>query len=231
MGRRIRGVSGGLLLAGALLPRMLSAQTIESAYRFLDTRQSASAFGGQVVANTGAVELGPKSGPMFGVRYDLGISGPFVLEGELGMFSSTRAVPDTVPGDTTWTTVGEVDFRAISASVALRFDVTGPRTWHGLLPFVLFGLGINSDIAAEAELEKNLPADVRFNFGTRFTGVMGGGMEWLPSPTIGVRFDVRNMLWKLKTPSAFLFGDRALSLPNDQWTQNVALTVGVSVRF
>jgi len=140
-------------------------------------------------------------------------------------------VQDTVPGDSTRMSVGEVDFRAISASVALRFDITGPRTWHGLLPFVLFGGGFTSDVAAESDLQKALPADVRFKFGSRLTGVMGGGVEWLPASHVGLRFDVRNMLWKLKSPSAFLFGDRALSLPSNQWTQNVAFTAGLNLRF
>jgi len=231
MGRRIRGVSGGLLLALVILPRMVAAQTIESAYRFLDTRQAISVFGGHVETNTGALELGPKPGTMLGLRYDLGLSGPFVLEADFGWFTSKRAVQDTVPGDTTRMTVGDVDFRAIAASVSLRFDITGPRTWHGLLPYVLFGAGFTSDMAAESDIQKALPADVRFKFGSRFTGVMGGGVEWLPASRVGLRFDVRNMLWKLKSPGAFLFGDRALSLPSNQWTQNVALTAGLSLRF
>jgi hypothetical protein len=231
MGRRIRGVTGGLALAWLLLPRTAAAQTIESPYRFLDTRQSGSAFAGHVVTNTGAIELGPESGTIFGVRYDLGLGGPFTFEIELGWFSSTRAVQDTVPGDTVHVTVGDVDFRAIAGNIALRFNITGPRTWHGLLPYVLLGGGLTSDVAAESGTEKALPADLRFRFGNRFTGVMGGGVEWLPAPRMGVRFDVRNMLWKLNTPTAFLYGDRVLSLPGDQWTQNVSLTAGVSVRF
>jgi opacity protein-like surface antigen len=168
---------------------------------------------------------------MLGLRYDFGLSGPFVLEATLGWLTSTRALQDTVPGDTTRMTVGDVDFRAISAEVALRFDITGPRTWHGLLPYVLLGVGFTNDRAAESSTQQALPADVRFNFGTRFTATMGGGIEWLPVSRLGLRVDVRNMLWKLKSPSAFLFGDRALSLPSNQWTQNVAFTAGLSLRF
>jgi len=231
MGRRIRVVSGGLLLAGLILPGMVAAQTIESAYRFLDTRQSVSAFGGHLATNPGAIDLGPGSGTIFGVRYDLGMAGPFVLEGELGWITATRAVQDTVPEDTTRMTVGEADFRAITASVALRFDITGPRTWHGILPYVLFGLGFTKDLASESDAEKALPADLRFRFGSRFTASMAGGLEWLATSRVGVRFDVHNMLWKIKTPGPLLFGDRALSLPSSEWTQNVALSAGVSVRF
>jgi hypothetical protein len=231
MGRRIRGVLGGLLLAGLILPGTVAAQTIESAYRFLDFRQSASVFGGRIVTNPGSLDLGPKSGTIFGVRYDFDTAGPFVLEAEFGWITATRAVQDTVPEDTTRMTVGEADFGAITGSVALRFNITGPRTWHGLLPYLLFGLGFTKDLASEAAVEKDLPADVRYDFGSRFTATIAGGVEWLATSRVGLRFDVRNMLWKVKTPGPFLFGDRALSLPSSEWTQNVALTAGVTVRF
>jgi hypothetical protein len=214
-----------------IVPHAAVAQTIESAYRFLDTRQSISVFGGHLETNRGALELGPRPGAIFGLRYDLGVGGPFVVEAELGWFSSTRAVQDTVPADTTRMTVGDVDFRGLTASVALRFDVTGARTWHGLLPYILFGGGFTTDMAAESDIETALPADVRFKYGSRFTGVIGGGVEWLSASQVGVRFDVRNLLWKLKAPGAFLFGDRALALPSSQWTQNVAFTAGLTLRF
>jgi hypothetical protein len=233
--RRIQAVISGLLplLALLIVPGVAAAQNIDSPYRFLDTRQAVGVFAGQLLTSRGALGLGPRSGPILGVRYDLGISGPFVLEADLGWFAKSRAVQDTVPGDTTRASVGDVDFRAITAQASLRFNITGPRTWHGILPYVLFGGGITTDVSGDAEPDASLPADVRFDFGTSFTGVLGAGFEWYPgeSGRAGIRLDARNLLWKLKTPGAFLRGDQARILPSDEWAQNFALTAGVVFRF
>lgn len=219
------------LVALLIAPRAGAAQNIDSPYRFLDTRQAGGVFAGHLVTNRGSLDLGPRSGPLLGIRYGLGISGPFVLEAEAGWFAKNRAVQDTVPADTTRRSLGDVDFRAVMAQVALRFNITGPRTWHGVLPYVLFGGGITSDVSGDAEPDSSLPADVRLDFGTSFTGVLGGGVEWYASRGLGLRLDARNLLWKLKTPTAFLRGEQAQSLPSDEWTQNIALTAGVVFRF
>jgi hypothetical protein len=231
MGRRNHGVLCGLVAALALGPGSAAAQSISSPYRFLDTRQAATVFGGYVATGRGALELGPRPGPILGVRYDLGISGPFVLEAELGWFARDRAVQDTVPGDTTRTSPGDADFRAITVQAGLRFNITGARTWHGLLPYALFAGGFTKDVADESGTDAALPADVRFDFGTRFTAGLGGGLEWFPAQGAGIRLDGRMLLWKLKTPAPFLRGDQVNVLPSEQWTQNLSLTAGIVVRF
>lgn len=230
MPRRTQSLLTGLALL-AIGPVTAAAQNIDSPYRFLDTRQSIGPFAGYVSMEPGAIDLGPESGTILGVRYNLGISGPFVLAAELSWISGTRAVQDTVPDDSTWTKIGEADFRVVSALAGLRFNITGPRTWHGLLPYLLFGGGLTSDVAGDSEPNASLPANVQLDFGNTFTGVLGAGLEWLPSESISVRLDARNMLWKLTTPTAFLRGDQNLVLPSDQWTQNIAFSAGVSLRF
>jgi len=219
------------MVALAIWPVTLAAQNIDSPYRFLDTRQSVSVFGGHVSTGRGTVGLGPESGMMFGARYSIGVSGPFVLEASLSWFSATRAVQDTVPGDSGRVDIGDVDFSALSLLADIRFNLTGPRTWHGLLPYLLIGGGLTTDAASEDNLNSALPADVKFDFGTTFTGVLGGGIEWVPSSRFGFRVDARNLLWKLTTPAVFLRGLEAGTLPSDQWAQNFALTAGVVLRF
>ena len=232
MRNRIAVLHLALALAGLAWPGQASAQSINSAYRFLNTKQAFTGFAGYLATGRGSLELGPESGLIYGLRYDISISGPFVIEGDFSYFSRTRAVWDTVPGDTTRRTVGDADFTTFLVNASLRFNLTGPRTWHGLLPYVLFGLGVAIDGSSASAAETNLAADARFDFGTSFMGVLGGGMEAKLSDRFGLRLDARNLLWKLKTPTAFLVkGDQARLLPGDEWAQNLALTGGLVFRF
>lgn len=216
----------------ALAPGSAAAQEIDSPYRFVNSRQAATVFGGYMAAGKGTLGIGPKAGPVFGGRYNLNISGPFALEGDIAWFSSTRAVMDTVPGDTTRREIGEADMALAIASAALRFNLTGPRTWHGLMPYLVFGAGAAFNTSGDEAPDSELPADVRLDFNTSFLGELGGGIEWHLGDRLGLRLDARNLLWKLKTPRAFLIkGEQARLLPADEWAQNLSLTAGLVLRF
>jgi len=224
--------SGLVVILGLSAATDGAAQGIDSPYRFISARQSAMAFGGYLSSGKGTLDLGPSSGAFFGARYSLMISGPFGLEGDVGYFSRTRAVYDTVPGDTTRQVIGDADMTLLIGTASLRFNLTGPRTYRGFLPYLIFGAGIATDLAADQAPHSELPGEVRFNFGTSFLGQLGGGIEWLATERVGIRVDARNVLWKLKTPRAFLIkGEQARLLPADEWAQNFSLTAGLVFRF
>jgi hypothetical protein len=222
------------IVAGLLLLLMVgtvAGQRIDSPYRFVNTTQAVGGFGGYISAGQGAIGLGPESGAVFGGRYGLRISGPFVLEAEVGYFPSTRAVFDTVPADTTLRAIGKADLTLVLARAALRFNLTGPRTYRSLQPFVVFGAGLAIDVAGDAADEEDLPEDVRFDFGTSFAGDIGAGIDWYLSRSVSMRLDGRNLLWRLRTPQAFLLGERGLQLPDREWSQNFFLSAGLSIHF
>jgi hypothetical protein len=221
-----------LAISAATVPCTEAAsQTIPSAYRFLETSQSIGVTGGYVFTNEGALDLGPAAAAYFGGRYGIRISGPFSAEGEIAFLPTTRMVWDTVAGDTTREVVGEADMSLLIAKAGLRFNLTGPRTWRSLQPFLLVGGGIAIDIAGDASAEEELPEDLRLDFGTSFAGHLGGGVEWFLSDGLSLRVDARNVLWKLNTPTGFLANDRGRLLPGDEWTQNFLLSAGISIHF
>jgi hypothetical protein len=209
----------------------LRAQTINSPYRFVETSQSLGVYAGYAKTGIGALSLGPESAPIFGARYGLRVSGPFSAEADISLLSSTRMVWDTVPSDTALRNVGEADLRMLTALAALRFDVTGPRAWHGLQPYVTLGGGLGFDLAPDAPAEEALAEDVRFDLGTRFVALAGGGIEAHFFGRITVRADARTLLWKLNTPDPFLLGEPALYRPADEWTQNLLITGHLAFRF
>ncbi len=159
------------------------------------------------------------------------MSGPFNLEGTALYFPSKRMVLDTVASDTTLRSLGEADMTIAAFTAALRFDVTGPRTWHRLQPYVVLGGGLAFDLAGESDVEADLPEDVKYDFGTRFLGTAGGGIELHFAQHLTANVDARTLLWKVNTPDPFLRGEASLTRPPDEWTQNVMLSAGLSFRF
>jgi hypothetical protein len=210
-----------------------SAQNIDSPYRFVDTNQAGGVYAGYLFAGRGSLGLGPDKGLMYGVRYDLAVGGgPFAIEGDIGYFSSIRTVYDTVAGDTTRAIIGESDFATLMLGAAIRFNITGSRTYHGFQPYALFGAGFAFDLSSATAQEEELPGNVRFDFGNSFMGMLGGGAEIFLGDRYSLRLDARNILWKLETPEAFLLSaDQALLLPADEWSQNFSLNVGFAIRF
>ncbi len=222
----------GLIFALIFLGRV-SAQAINSPYRFVDEKQAGGPFAGYIVTTEGAVGLAPKSGPLVGGRYTIRLSGPFVVEAEVGYFNSARPVRDTtvVLEDSSRTQVGETDFSALLANAALRFNFTGPRTWHGLQPFLSFGAGAAVTLNKLGTEDEKVSADSRFDFGTSFAGQFGGGIEWFVSRRFTIRLDARNVLWKIKTPSGFLLGEIGDRTPDQEWVQNGFFSAGFSLHF
>src|SRR5687768_4881946 len=227
----VKGVVFGVgLVASADAPG--AAQSIQSSYRFLDHSQSGGVFAGYIFTSPGPAELGPKSGPAGGLRYTIRLSGPFDVEGDALFFPTTRTVRDTVvTADSTRLAVGTADQAMAVFNVALRFNLTGPRTWRRLQPFVAFGVGTAVNFTGSGEADEDVPSDARYKFGTSFAGQLGGGVEWFATDRLAVRFDARNVLWKIKTPPAFLIGQFGQRTPAEEWVQNGLLSIGLALHF
>ena len=140
---------------------------------------------------------------------------------------------DTVFGtqDSLYRAIGEADMNMVTALGNVRFNITGPRTWRNLQPFVVFGGGAAIDLSRDAEIEADLPANARFSFGTSFAGQLGGGIEWFPSTSVSGRIDARSLFWKLSVPEAFLLTTRGSTLPRSEWEQNLGFSLGLSIHF
>lgn len=224
----------GLIAAVLLSTGSARAQDITSPYRFIDESQALGLFGGYVLTDRGARDLGPKSSPAVGLRYSLRVRGPFVLEGEAAFVPSTRTVLDTAMADGAFRRLGEADLSLALVQAALRFNITGPRAYYGLQPFLLVGGGGIMDVSdSEDAFRDQLVADdvvaeeVVFDFGTSFAAQIGAGIEWFATRRITVRADVRDVFWQIATPAAF----RDQNIASEEWLQNFAFMLGLSYRF
>ena len=228
MNGRAVWIPGVLLLVAA---GSASAQRIDTPYRFHDETQAIGAAVAYISTDRGSVGLGPESGVAFGARYHIRLSGPFFVEAEALYFPTTRAVLDSTVVDSAFQQVGEADLAIALVQGSLRFQFTGQRTWHGILPFLLLGAGVAIQAQDDDTADEDVPAEARFDFGTTFAGQIGAGIEIFPVQRLALRIDVRNILWQMETPQALLEHDIGRTLPQEEWTNNVSASLGISIPF
>lgn len=210
----------------------VSAQRIETPYRFFEEKQAAGLTFGYISTDQGSLGLGPKSGIAFGGRYHIRLSGPFFVEAEALYFPTTRAVLDTAVVDSAFRNIGEATTALAFLNASLRFQITGQRTWHGILPFILLGAGAGLEVKDDDAADEAVPAEARFDFGTTFAGQLGAGIEVFPVERLAIRIDARNVLWKLDTPEGLeIETDLGRRVPTDEWTNNLTATIGISIHF
>jgi len=211
------------------------AQRIDSPYRFLDTSQELGAFATHISTDVGAIGLGPESGTGFGGRFGIKVTGPFSIDVEGMYLPSQRAILDTVivatGADSAYKQIGTANSNLVIGTAAMRFNLTGNRTWHGVAPFLAFGGGAVIETAKDKEAIELAPLDARYEFGTSFAGLFGAGIAIFPTQRLAIRVDGRNLLWKIKGPAALLRGTFGKTMPADEWVHNLSLSAGVSVHF
>ena len=224
-----------------LRPDDLSAQSVPSAYRFIETTQEAGASLSMVTPQAGTFGFGPRGGGMMGSYYQVRVGGPFSVQGDLGYLPTTRDVidPRREEGDRK---IGEADVTMAMADVRLQFTLTGSRTWYRLAPHLFAGGGMAMDFAPDQEIDMVLEEDDRFSFGPSFLGSFGAGIKLFPIDRISVRAEGIVTYWKVNTPRGFLRTDRRLIEPpegSDEpvtpeegfWSVGRGWSVGIAWRF
>ena len=207
------------------------AQSIPSNYRYVDSSQETGAFVGFASVGTGRFGYGPGDGTVVGGRYGIDFAGPLTFEVVASVLDGTRDIinPGRDEGDRK---VAEADSQVGAVDGRLKLTLTGPRTWRGLSPFLLFGGGMAFDLSGEHPAEADLePAD-RFDFGRSFFGTLGGGSRVVVSERLVFRVDGIFSIWKLDTPPGFSDPSRGFgNVEKGEWVQGLRLTLGAAIRF
>jgi len=218
------------VVACALLPAPAAGQAIRSPYRHLERTQSGGLFTGYIATDRGSLELGPASGPAIGGRYGIRLSGPFAVEGEVAYIPTSRYVVGLEEPEGAETPIPvrlrEANISLLQLTAALRFNLTGPRTYRNLQPYLLVGGGAAFSVSNEETPDLDL--DERFNFGTSFAGQLGGGIEWFAMRRLALRLDGRLLFWELDNPRAF---SELGNVSSEEWIQNFYFSVGAAIHF
>ena len=221
------------LLALILCAAPLSAQQVDvgypppnSPFRDLEYKQELTAFGGYYLAGKDAGRVAPRSAPMGGIRYEVSVGGPAQLVARLARVNSERRVVNPVEPAAS-RELGIQSWPIYLVDVGLSLNLTGQRSYHGIVPVIYTGLGLASD------LDKKVDEDP-YNLGTTFAFSLAGGLRFVPGGRFQMRADAGTWFYQIKYPTAYygVTSDNTSVLESDQaknfWKRNLGFTLGAS---
>ncbi len=198
----------------------------QSPFRDLEFKQELTAFGGYLKAGKDPAGAAPQSGPIAGLRYEITVGGPAQLAVRFARANTERNVIDpTQPAASR--NLGTQSWPIYLADLGLSLNLTGQRSWHGVVPVIHTGFGIVTDAG------KKVDADP-YRLGTTFAISFGGGLRFVPGGRFQMRADLGTYMYQIKYPTAYYTpaSDETAVLENSQarnlWKRNPALTLGVS---
>ena len=197
-----------------------------SPYRDLEYHSELTAFGGYFHAAGDPAGVAPKAAPMGGIRYEIGIGGPLQLVARFAEARSDRNIIDPTKSKDT-RNLGSTSWPVYLADFGFSLNLTGQRSWHGIVPVTAVGAGIASDAG------KKIAADP-YRLGTTFALTYGAGLRFVPGGRFQMRADVGTYMYQIKYPGAYYINasDNTRVLGDSQaksfWKKNGAYTLGVS---
>ncbi|MDQ2890825.1 MAG: hypothetical protein M3R65_09810 [Gemmatimonadota bacterium] len=220
------------LAALALAPVGLAAQVVvghlpeNSPYSDIAATQRLTFFGGYFATQQTATGAAPQSGPALGLRYDIPVAGPADFFVKVQRVSSHRDAYDpTLPAETR--SLGRQNLPLYNADLGFDMNLTGRRTWHGLIPVLGFGLGVVSATGTTAKDP--------YSFGTQFSFSGDAGVRIVPGNFIELRFDASPVFYQNHYPSAYYVTPAnstpilATSQARSGFQHAIAYTAGLSV--
>jgi hypothetical protein len=205
-----------------------------SPFHDLTTRQaftlSAGVFGGNA-ANAG---VGWRRGTLFAGRLDTRLGGPFDLYASVGFAGSGRYRINTSLDSATRKT-GPFARTLVLADLGIILNVTGAKTWHGLAPYVGFGVGEVLPTRSETDVGG-------YNAGTNFAMIPILGARLFVTRSLAARIEVRDYFFRYEWPLRYFDpldnngnpispAILPLGLKDKQWTNNLTLTIGLAYGF
>lgn len=235
----VAGMAGALAaLLGTVGPlgAQVGYEPPASPFVDLEYRQELTAFGGYFAAATDDAGVAPQSGPMVGLRYELRIGGPAQFYARVARVSSERRLVDASAPDSTARVTGPSSRGLYFADLGISLNLTGQKSWHGLVPVLSGGLGIGADTDGDADAQTD-STQRGYKFGTPFAISFGGGVRWVPGGRLQLRADVTDYFYQIKYPASYFTAPTGLTpvlgpgVKQNQWKNNLALTLGASYLF
>ncbi|MEX0912829.1 MAG: hypothetical protein WD737_04405 [Gemmatimonadota bacterium] len=216
-------------LAAALLPLSLSAQTIPSPFRFIETKHAIGTYFGHLQTDPGELDLGPNPAPLIGAKYSLHFTGPLSGTVALGVSATDRTLyARGTETDAPLVSLGSTDMFLMLGEAGMRFQFTGPRAWRRIAPFATATAGFATNLLTGSdEREEAIPAEQHFSFGPGLAGGIGLGSDFFLSERVSLHTEFRDYLWRLTTP----LGLSETGSRQGDWTHNFSLTLGGAIHF
>jgi hypothetical protein len=218
------------LVAASTARAQVGTEPSKSPFIDLEHRHEFTVFGGWFNAKKDPAKVAPQAAPLGGLMYTWRASGPAHIGMSVMTIGSKRTTLDpALPSATR--EVGTNSEPLYAADAFVNVALTGERSWHHLVPMAGAGLGLITNGKA---------ADVGgFRFGTRFAFPWGAGLRWVPGGgAFQLRADVKDWMYTIKYPQAYFSAPSSSDAPIlsgsarvSRWTNNFAMTVGLSITF
>jgi hypothetical protein len=225
----------GLLAAAAPLAAQVGYDPAKSPYHDVPWRQGVTFVAGWYNAAIDPAGVAPRSAPMYGLRYDLQLAGPAQLTVRSVATASKRHLLDPRQPKAT-RLLGEVPAPLLFTDIGLTLNLTGQRSWHGLVPLVQFGAGVASDLKPASDV-----GNYKFGgtSGTTFALSLGTGVRYVPGGRLNrweVRGDITDYLFAIKYPGSYISTATTPSVlksnaSTSSWRHNAGFTLGLTYRF
>ena len=209
-----------MALVLTLIPIGLAAQVghppQSSPYRDIRKGHTFTATGGYFSGDGGSFGIGPHSGAIIGVRYDIRTGSAIQVGLGLAHASLDRFIvnPFVLLANRR---SGPVSQSVTFAELNLQLNVTGGKSWHRIAPF----LGIGGGLAGAS----STPADTsRYRFGRKFYLAPNLGFRFFLGDRLHLRAEARATFWKLKYPTTFQ--QEPVEEPGTQQNPNAVIPPG-----
>jgi hypothetical protein len=166
----------------------------QSPFRDIEPSQQFTLESGYFKTQQDEIGATPRSGPFFGVRYDIPVGGPARFYVRLDRVSSHRQAFDPTKPPAT-RDLGRVSSPLWLGDLGFALDLTGERTWHGIIPTFDAGLGI----ATGSHTTKSDP----YSFGTQFALRSDFGIRIHPSNGLELRLLAGPTMYQNHYPSGY----------------------------
>lgn len=191
-----------ILLCCATMPPLSSSilaqvghSPASSPYRDIRKGHSFTVTGGYFKGDGGKLAIGPHSGAVFGVRYDLRTASTIQIGIGLSRGNLERFIIDPFVILANRRS-GPVKQSVTFAELHLQFNVTGGKSWHRIAPYVAANAGV--------AFGERTPADNSgYNFGKKLYLAPGIGFRFFLSDRLHLRAEARATFWKLNYPATF----------------------------
>lgn len=219
-------------MVAALTPAIAHAQVghdpTRSPYRDLEFRQEFTFLGGRFNAARDPAGVAPRSGPMAGVHYELRLGGPAYLTARIVGVMSERTVVNPAL-EIANRTLGDKSAPFLLSDVGFALNLTGFKSWHGLVPTLGGGVGVGAGFEAR---------DVGgYHFGYPFLVTLRPGLKFLAGGKWHGRLDATTYLYRIRYPETYFIksgADDPVLEPGsarNYWKRNLGLTLGMTYSY
>lgn len=199
-----------------------------SPYRDLEFRQELTFFGGWYNSAVDPARVAPRDGPTAGAHYEIRLGGPVYFTARMaGVVANRNVINPRV--EAVNRAIGEETTPLLLTDVGFSLNLTGFKSYRGMIPFVGFGGGLGTSFAS--------PDTGGYRFGYPFLFTVRPGIKFATGARWHARVEASNYVYRIRYPETYFIktgADDPVLAPDASrtyWRRNLGLTFGMTRVF